>query len=576
MTELNKFFKDFAQHCDKCNSVICSCQEENPIDKWINKFHLGNAMELANQLPDESIDMIITSPPYFQLRSYLPKGHPDKEKEIGSETDPYEYINNLVKLFNVLKRKLKKSGTCWVNIGDVYFGGSGGPQSFERNANNIKWYDESNRNPHRRDKSKYDWMQPKQLMLIPSRFAILMQEFGWILRNDLIWKKENAMPTSVNDRFKPSYEHIFFFAKSRHYFFDLNSIREPHKSSLKSLQNRINYDTERRGGKLQEGELGTGQWSTNKRQINPLGRVPADSWKYSEHENEGQNTKALKERLAYARNVEGMEHDSAINHPMGKTPEDVIKYETGYEGGRKLRKSPNDAFHPAGKTPSDVYDNFTKNPEGMKRLNTLSTEEKMHPLGGTPDDFFSINTEPHPFAHFAVYPVKLIEAPIKAGCPKEICSKCGTPRFPITTRIGGPQGDHTKFMNDRYTEESKKTEHSFDASGSTLSNRYLEFGYPEYKIDYTKCNCKNNYFVGGIVLDPFIGSGSTAIACEIFRRRWIGFELNDDYIKIAEQRLAEYKKQKEFFDIEDYKNLKSLQRDAVKTKPLMEFLNQKV
>lgn len=573
MTELNNFFSDFKQVCAKCNSMICSCQEENPINKWINKIHQGNVIDLARQLPNESINLIITSPPYWNLRNYGTQpqiwetkecehqfgdlihnqgfgeagnkepsgfqqnanvgktgalsqvGWSDSNRgqfcklcqcwkgELGSEPDPIHFVKHLVDVFESLKPKLRKDGTLWVNLGDSYYGGNGGPQSFERESRDIKWNEQSIKNPHRKDKSKYSWMQPKQLMLIPSRFAIAMQDAGWILRNDLIWKKENAMPTSVNDRFKPSYEHIFFFVKSRRYFFDLDSIREPHKTSLKSLQNRIDYDT-----KLQE------------REINPLGTVPPDSWKYNEFENEGNNTKSIKERMAYARRVEGKEHDSAINHPLGKTPEDVMKYKTGYEGGRKLRKSPNDAFHPAGKTPDDVYNNFTKNHEGMKRLNTLSADEKMHPLGGTPDDFFSVNTQPHPFSHFAVFPVELIRKPILAGSPKEICSKCGTPRYPIIK---------TEFIT--------------------------------YTLNYTKCKCKENDFVGSIVLDPFGGSGTTAIASEQHGRRWILFELQHDYIKIAEQRLKDYHQSLKYSDIEDFKEIQKLKKDAVKTKPLMNF-----
>lgn len=415
-----ELISDFGKLCDKCNSLICSCIRERPIDKWLKRIHCGDSLKLAGELPNESIDMVITSPPYFQLRNYLPNGHADKDKEIGIEQDPHDYINNLVKLFNILKQKLKDSGTLWVNLGDVYFGGSGGPQSFERNSDNIKWSDESKKNPHRRDKPKYSWMKPKQLMLIPSRFAIAMQEAGWILRSDIIWHKPNAMPTSTKDRLKNSYEHLFFFVKSKRYYFNMDLIREPHKTPLNLLQNRINYDTERRGGKLQNGKIGTGNWSEHEREINPLGTVPQDTF---------------------------------------------------YE------------------------DNFPKNPDSRMRLDTLSNEEKMHPLGTTPSDFFSINPQPHPFSHFAVYPLALLEKPIKAGCP-----------------------------------------------------------------------------ANGIILDPFIGSGTTAIASEMHGNQWIGFELNNEYIKIALKRIGDYRKSKEYIDADDFKEIQKLKKDAEKTKLLAEFL----
>lgn len=529
MTELNDFFSDFKEVCAKCNSMICSCKEENPIDKWINKFYCGDSFELANQLPDESIDSIITSPPYFQLRTYSE----NNSNEIGREDDPYEYINKLVKLFNILKRKLKKTGTLWCNIGDVYAGGCGGPTSWERTSEGIEWYEKSKKNPHRKDKMIYKWMKPKQLLLIPSRFAIEMQNSGFWLRNDIIWTKPNSAPMSIRDRFKNSFEHIFLFTKSKTYFFNIDEIRVPHKTSLKSLQNRIDYDTERRGGKLQEGKIGTGQWSIHQREINPLGTVPQDSWKYNEDKNEPNNFKSLKQRMAYARRVEGKEHDSAINHPLGKSPEDFIKYETGYEGGKKLRKPPNsgpNAFHKLGKTPNDIFTNFPKNPESRIRLDTLSAEEKMHPLGSSPNDVFEINTQPSLIPHYAQFPEKLIESPMIAGTPKELCIKCGTPKERI-------------FI--------------------TRLNNFI--------IKQCKCHAG---FRKGIVLDCFMGAGTVAIVAEKLGFDWIGFELVGKNIEYSYQRLNDYRQSLKYSDIEDFKEIQKLKRDAIKTKPLSEYYEQ--
>lgn len=450
MMELNNFFKDFATKCDKCNSTICTCMNENPIGNWINKFHLGDSFELANLLPDESIDCITTSPPYFKLRIYS-----DDSNEIGREENPYDYINKLVNLFSILKRKLKDTGTLFVNLGDVYAGGCGGPQSWEREADDIQWHEQSKKNPHRRDKMIHKWMKPKQLLLVPPRFAIEMQNAGWVLRNCIIWNKPNSAPMSIKDRFKNSFEYIFFFTKNKRYFFNIDDIRIPHKTPLNSLQNRINYDTERRGGKLQEGQIGTGIWSTHERNINPLGTIPQDFSKYE--------------------------------------------------------------------------DNFPKNPNGRKRLDTLSTEEKMHPLGASPGDVLEINTQPSTVPHYAQFPETLIKPLIIAGTPKEVCLKCKTPKEKLF---------------------------------STRINDFI----------ITKCKCDAG-FGKGIVLDPFMGAGTVALVAEKLGFDWIGFELVHKNIEYSMQRMNDYHESLKFNNIDDFKEIQKLKKDAEKTKHLMEFYN---
>ena len=537
MAELNDFFSDFMKVCDKCNSVICSCNTENSISHWVNKFICGDSLHLANQLPDESIDCVFTSPPYFNLRRYS-----DNDREIGIEQDPYEYINNLVLLFKALKRKLKSTGTIFINIGDSYFGGCGGHQSWERESRNIEWNEQSVKNPHRRDKSKHKWMKPKQLMLIPSRFAIEMQNAGFILRNDIIWHKPNSAPTSVKDRFKNSFEHIFFFVKNNTYFTNIDDVREKHKTSLKSLQNRIDYDTERRGGKLQEGEIGTGIWS-NQREINPLGTIPQDTINY-ENDIFNNITKNPNGRIR----LDTLSEEEKM-HPLGKTPSDSWEYDK------------RDENEPQNYTSLKNRQAYNRKVLGLEHDSAMN-----HPLGKIPNDFFSINTYPSSIPHYAQFPQELLIRPLTFGCPKEVCIKCGIPRMKEYEKIGGPQGDHTKFMN-----ESIKTGHSFDASGSTLAKRYAEFGYPELLFKgYKQCKCKAE-FRKGVVLDPFMGVATTAIVCEKLGFDWIGFELLEKNIKYSYERLSEFKKQKEFLDVDDFKEMQKLKRDAVKTKPLMEF-----
>ena len=205
-----------------------------------NKIYQGDTLEVLKTFPDECIDCILTSPPYYGLRSYLPKDHPNKKKEIGSESSMEEHIKVLIDIFTEVKRILKPAGSFWLNYGDCY-GGSGmgmsyagktcGPNSILKGK-----LDKFPEIGHSR--GKYD----KCMLMLPERFAIAMvDELGWTLRQKLIWAKQvyfkkqgrthgSAMPCSCKDRFNTTYEYLFHFVKSKKYYFDLDSVRIPHQT----------------------------------------------------------------------------------------------------------------------------------------------------------------------------------------------------------------------------------------------------------------------------------------------------------------------------------------------------------
>jgi DNA modification methylase len=178
------------------------------------------------QLKSESIDCVMTSPPYWGLRDYGVKG------QIGLEPHPQEFINKMVEIFEEVKRVLKKTGSVYLNLGDTYFGATRMDRTTENASIGAKRID------FKFDKDGSNWLQPKQLMLMPSRVAIALQENGWILRNDIIWNKPNPMPSSVKDRLNTTYEHVFHFVKSRKYYYDLHAIREKNKCIDKSLKGK--------------------------------------------------------------------------------------------------------------------------------------------------------------------------------------------------------------------------------------------------------------------------------------------------------------------------------------------------
>jgi DNA modification methylase len=226
----------------------------------VNQIILGHNVEIMKQWPAESIDCCITSPPYWGLRNYGSpaqiwggdagcahefqaftkkgisggknsskvqiKGQenfqivPDSqyricqkcgawEGELGQEPTPDQYIENLMAVFDEVKRVIKNTGSCWVNLGDTFAGsgGAGGDWTHGKRASATKW------------KQGDACVPDRSLVMIPFRFAIAMVNHGWILRNTIIWHKPNCMPSSASNRFTVDYEYMFFFVKQEKYYF---------------------------------------------------------------------------------------------------------------------------------------------------------------------------------------------------------------------------------------------------------------------------------------------------------------------------------------------------------------------
>lgn len=168
----------------------------------------GDAVTILRTLPDASVHMVITSPPYWQMRDYHVAG------QLGLEPSYDEYITKLCDVFDEVKRVLRPDGTCWVNLADSYTGdGSIQKTSKIPNKKTLLMGDTNPSTPR-------SGLPRKCLCLIPFRFSIEMLRRGWVLRNVLVWHKPNAVPESMKDRFTLDFEYLFFFAQSRHYYFE--------------------------------------------------------------------------------------------------------------------------------------------------------------------------------------------------------------------------------------------------------------------------------------------------------------------------------------------------------------------
>ena len=345
----------------------------------------GDAVDQLRQLPTTSIDCVVTSPPYYMLRDYGAPG------QIGLEDDVDSWVAHLRLVFAKLVRVLKENGSAWLNLGD----------SFSRHA-------------------KFG-APPKGLLCAPERLLLALAADGWLVRNKVIWAKPNPMPSSVADRLSLTYEVMYFLTRSPRYYFDLDAIREPHRSRRSPSKSQR---PQKYGGKARQPWAG------------PLAGA-----------NDG---------------LEKARAEGRSGHLLGKNPGDVWTIPTGGYSGY----------------------------------------------------------------HFATFPPELIRRPVLATCPEAICTKCGQPwrRQVRVTRAGNverpPREQFVMRMPNRW-------------------ETVRDVG------DLIPCGC-GAPTKPGVVLDPFMGSGTTAIVAERLGRDWLGIELKPEYVEMALERIhAERARQEE-------------------------------
>jgi DNA modification methylase len=370
----------------------------------LNKIYNIDCIEGLKQLPDESVDLVITSPPYYNLRDY------GFDKQFGKEESLEKYINNLLNVFDEVKRVLKNKGSCWININDVYS---------QKNAITKK----------------------SSLLCIPDRLKIEMVNRGWICRNEIIWHKPNAMPSSAKNRFNNDYEKLYFFTKNDNYYFDTQYERNKNNNFIKKTNFFLNKQTKYFDIK-QETNVRQGM---NKNRGNKLIEVRKKLPKQE----------VLVNFLRKNTTIEILTNNTNI--PKTKIEHWFRKDEKGF-----AYPSINDWL-----TIKEFVDDFSEEfsilDEGLTYFEYETDDiNKNIGKGRIKRAVWSINTKPFKGKHFAPYPEKLVETPIKACCP-----------------------------------------------------------------------------INGLVLDPFMGSGTTALVAKKLNRNYIGFELSKDYCLIAEKRLLD-------------------------------------
>lgn len=199
----------------------------------------GNVLDVAPKLPDRSVQCMVTSPPYWAQRDYgthrqiwksnqpLCRTHRWSEKnfcewcnawrgELGNEPTPDLYVQHMVEIFRELRRILRQDGVLWLNLGDTY--------------SKMSLPAKSTLKPRAPANFRFPGLKKKDLVGIPWAVAFALRDDGWYLRSDIIWHKPNAMVESIKDRPTKAHEYIFLLTRSEKYFYDVDAIREPHKS----------------------------------------------------------------------------------------------------------------------------------------------------------------------------------------------------------------------------------------------------------------------------------------------------------------------------------------------------------
>ena len=309
--------------------------EIKPIEYWLNKIHCGDAYELLKQIPSESVDVVITSPPYYALRTYgkytekIFDGDPNcshewngslcvkcnaYKGELGLEPSWELYVKHLVDLFREVKRVLKKTGSLWLNMGDTYNTKSGSGGEWVKIINPKKVIDGIQAPLFRKEVLGSQPSYPQKcLMLIPMRVAFALIDDGWILRNVIIWRKLNPMPSSVKDRMAQTYEYVLHFVKSRKYYYCLNNIRISHKTKFAPFNLRVRDVKRGKGGISAFGPL-----KASEKEV--------ENYVYPEKSNLTYDSKYTKHDLAVGR-VGNFSYTDPLHtkeyHSLGKNPGDV-------------------------------------------------------------------------------------------------------------------------------------------------------------------------------------------------------------------------------------------------------------
>ncbi len=454
-------------------------------DFWVET---GDALECAKRIPDESIQCIVTSPPYWGLRDYL------NENQLGQEESPQEYLEKLVEVFRECKRILRKDGILILNIGDSYSSFKDGKSL----PDNLREGDgtfvpvANNRNP---DILKRFGLKPKDLCGVPERLVLMLQADGWYYRSRIAWEKPSCMPYSGKDRPTDSWEPVYLLTKSPNYFYDNEAIKTPAKTGSIERMNR-------------------GVSENHKNIDGAPGQTP---------------------------------------HTLGKPRRNVKEWDPSMAGGggkeKRRAEGKGDKIYLTANRRSVWRDEpFYKLKDNLTKEEIEILQDYLEPIQFTDEktNLWTITNPGFKGGHFACMAPGLVELAVLAGTSeKGHCKSCGKGWVRILEKE--KYYDHITSADGKQTEDSPYFAQTGNGEG-THDIRHGAFSMSNTVGWQKGCKCDTNEVVPGIVFDPFSGAGTTGLVSLRLGRRYIGIELNPEYVKISNERILT--------DIEERKNPK--------------------
>jgi DNA modification methylase len=386
------------------------------------KLYQGDVFDVLKRLPEKSVQMVVTSPPYWGLRDYQVDG------QLGLEKTPEEFIDKMVEVFSLVHRVLRDDGTLWLNLGDTYSGGQVGRSDKLNGGGLYKGRQQGWEESMCRARGRID-LPPGNLVGTPWRVALALQANGWILRQDIVWHKPSPMPESVRNRCTKAHEYIFLLTKFNRYFYDAEAIREKTGSEMSSEEYQELIQKAKQTS-------GFGDWYQDR---------------------DGRKDDGYK----------------SGNHFGGISP----------PGGRNKRS------------------------------------------------VWTVVSEPYDGAHFATFPRKLIEPCILAGTSeKGACVKCGAPWRRIMERTS-----YRTAPEEVWTKTKKRVDfgyHVNEKRGMGQAYQKWRDAHPDKTLGWEpSCDCGTEKTRPCIVLDPFVGSGTTCYVSLVHGRWSWGIDLSEVYLR---------------------------------------------
>ena len=471
----------------------------------VNKIYNEDCLTGLKKLPDNSVDMCCTSPPYFNLRDYGITG------QIGLEETPELFVESLVAVFNEVKRVLKKEGTLWLNLGDSYNGsgkgeGGGGIGEFSKiqvgnvGSTSVK-------------STRLKGLKPKDLIGVPWMVAFALRSDGWYLRQDIIWSKRNCMPESMTDRCTKSHEYIFLLAKNQKYYFNNEAIKtkmECSEHDARTRQSRKRFPTEKINGI--RGNNAEIRGYANKRSVWETTVIPFKESHFA----------TFPEKLI-------------IDCIKAGCPEKIFTCDCC--GNDLYLQSKTNGYDTENKKMSSMQDGISGNGQKEQGANILFKEVQSDMDCSTSKINEGMDDR-------------------KQGLQND-CNTDTSDGFAMRLCNGASVGDgktHGKVSNEkRNSTSSEQYKDGQPNRKSAIIDEILsrQTTQTTQETDLLSSLWEENNSIGacpkcgkglmiarrGVVLDCFMGAGTTGLVAKKLNRNFIGYELNPEYIKIAEKRI---------------------------------------